>query len=287
MPKILFLIGAEPHRNDNHRRLPKAFADEGWRVAVADHASLHLERGAVKAADTDLGQCDLIWPLGFGERRSFLDRMQLLRRIDQGRFVNVVDAYTYLHGKLALLEHLPETHAGSDAELLINRLDDRSDWIVKPSGTSFGQGVAKIHNDAGGHAAIRRTLREQGFAILQRCVESAADREIRCLVAGGEVIGCYRRLPKTGEHRANLANGATASPHALSAGERALAQTVATQLNAAGISFAALDIAHPHLIETNIANPGGLATLKALGGEAPASRTVRAIVASRLGNGSG
>ena len=277
-PKVLFLIGAGPHRNDNHRRLPKAFADEGWRVEVADHGALHLDRGVVKAADTDLGECDLIWPLGFGERRSFLDRAQLLRRIEQARFVNAVDAYTYLHGKLAFLEHLPETHAGSDAELLIKRLDDRSDWIVKPSGASFGQGVARIRNDADGHAAIRRTLNAQGFAIVQRHVESAAEGETRCLVAAGAVIGCYRRLPGTGDHRANLATGATAAPHSLSTGERTLARTIATQLRDAGVGFAAVDIAHPYLIETNVANPGGLATIETLSGDDLAPGAVRAII---------
>ena len=277
-PKALFLIGAGPHRNDNHRRLPKAFAGEGWRVEVADHGELHLDRGVVKAGDTDLGECDLIWPLGFGERRSFLDRAQLLRRIEQARFVNAVDAYTYLHGKLAFLEHLPETHAGSVAELLIKRLDHRSDWIVKPSGASFGQGVAKIHNNADGHAAIRRTLREQGFAIIQRYVESAADGETRCLVAAGEIIGCYRRRPGTGDHRANLATGATAVPHTLSTEERALARTIATQLRDAGVGFAAVDIAHPYLVETNVANPGGLGTIEALSGEDFAPSAARAII---------
>ena len=277
-PKILFLIGAGPHRNDNHRRLPKAFADEGWRVEVVDHGGLQLDRGVVKAADMDLGECDLIWPLGFGERRSFLDRAQLLCRLDQRRFVNAVDAYTYLHGKLAFLEHLPETHAGSDAELLIKRLDDRSDWIVKPSGASFGQGVARIRNDADGHAAVRRTLNAQGFAIVQRHVESAAEGETRCLVAAGAVIGCYRRLPGTGDHRANLATGATAAPHSLSAEERALARTIATQLRDAGVGFAAVDIAHPYLIETNVANPGGLATIETLSGDDLAPNAVRAII---------
>lgn len=279
---ILFLIGTGPHRNDNHRRLPKAFADQGWRVEVADQASLHLDRGIVKAADMDLGESELIWPLGFGERRSFLDRAQLLRRIDQGRFVNVIDAYTYLHGKLAFLEHLPETHAGSDAARLIERLDDRSDWIVKPSGTSFGQGVARIRNNADGRDAIRRTIHEQGFAILQRFVESAADGETRCLVAGGKVIGCYRRQPGSTDHRANLAAGATASPHVLSAGERGLAQTVATQLRNAGVGFAAVDIAQPHLIEVNVANPGGLGTIEALSGENLAPSAVRAITQWRM-----
>ena len=277
-PKILFLIGAGPHRNDNHRRLPKAFADEGWRVEVVDHGALQLDRGVVKAADTDLGECDLIWPLGFGERRSFFDRAQLLRRIEQARFVNVIDAYTYLHGKLAFLEHLPETHAGSEAARLIERLDDRSDWIVKPSGASFGQGVAKISNNADGHAAIRRTLNEHGFAIVQRYVESAAEGETRCLVAAGAVIGCYRRRPSMGDHRANLATGATAAPHSLSAEERTLAQTMATQLRDAGVGFAAVDIAHPHLIETNVANPGGLGTIETLSGEDLAPKAVRAII---------
>ena len=279
MPSILFLIGAGPHRNDNHQRLPKAFADEGWRVQVANHASLHLDQGVVKAADTNLGECDLIWLLGFGERRSFLDRAQLLRRIDQRRFVNPIDAYTYLHGKLAFLEHLPETHAGSDAAHLIERLDDHSDWIVKPSGASFGQGVARIRNDADGRAAVRRTIREQGFAILQRYVETAADGETRCLVAGGKVIGCYRRLPGSNDHRANLAAGAKAAPHVLSAGERTLAQSLAKQLSDAGVGFAAVDIAEPHLIETNIANPGGLGTIEALSGEDLAPQIARAILA--------
>ena len=277
-PKVLFLIGAGPHRNDNHRRLPQAFAGEGWRVEVADHGELHLDRGVVKAGDTDLGECDLIWPLGFGERRSFLDRAQLLCRLDQRRFVNAVDAYTYLHGKLAFLEHLPETHAGGDAELLIKRLDDRSDWIVKPSGASFGQGVARIRNDADGHAAISRTLNAQGFAIVQRHVESAAEGETRCLVAAGAVIGCYRRLPGAGDHRANLATGATAAPHSLSTEERTLAQTIATQLRDAGVGFAAVDIAHPYLIETNVANPGGLATIETLSGDDLAPGAVRAII---------
>ena len=277
MPSVLFLIGAGPHRNDNHLRLPKAFAAEGWQVEVADHGSLNLDLGFVKAADTALSECDLIWLLGFGKRRSFLDRAQLLRRIEQRRFVNAVDAYTYLHGKLAFLEHLPETHAGGDAERLIERLDDRSDWIVKPSGTSFGQGVARIRNDADGHAAILRTLNERGFAIVQRYVESAAGGETRCLVAAGEVIGSYRRRPNTGDHRANLATGATAAPHSLSTEERTLAQAIATQLRDAGVGFAAVDIAHPYLIETNVANPGGLGTIEALYGKDPAPSVVEVI----------
>ena len=129
-----------------------------------------------------------------------------------------------------------------------------------------------------GSADIRRTLNEHGFAIVQRYVESAAEGETRCLVAAGAVIGGYRRRPSMGDHRANLATGATAAPHSLSAEERTLAQTMATQLRDAGVGFAAVDIAHPYLIETNVANPGGLGTIETLSGEDLAPDAVRAII---------
>lgn len=178
-------------------------------------------------------------------------------------------------GNLAFLERLPRTHAGNDAALLIKRLDDHSDWI--PSGSSFGQGVARIRNDANGHATIRRTLREQGFVILQRYVESATHGETRCLVTSGRVIGCYPRLPGTSDHRASLAIGARAATHVLSTRERTLAQSIAKKLSDAGIGFAGLDIAAPHLIATNIANPGGLGTIEAFTAEDLAPHVVRAI----------
>jgi hypothetical protein len=46
--------------------------------------------------------------------------------------------------------------------------------------------------------------------------------------------------------------------------------TVARALNDWGVRFAAIDMAFPYLIEVNIANPGGLATLASLdGGKTP------------------
>ncbi len=342
MPSILFLVnGATPARNDNHLRLPRAFAALGWQTVTADHADVRWDGGHVYAGREDLARIshqlpavaadalalrgrapsgrfdilssmpasssgprdragrrldalatkvgeisglarfDLIWLLGFGRRRSYFDRMQLLRRLDQRRFVNPVDAYTYLHGKLppvdSLARHMPETHAAASADHLLECLDNLTDWVLKPSGASFGRDVALIRDDRNGRAAIRKLVERDGFAVLQRYVPAIEQGEVRCLIAGGEIVGCYRRLPAAADIRTNLARGGKPECHELTKSELRLAKEIARRLADTGIGFAAVDLAEPYLIEINIANPGGLQTLESLTGFDPAPRTVEAI----------
>ena len=282
MPGILFLVNSSaPGGNDNHLRLPRAFAALGWEVVSADHDEVRWDGGRVRVGTEDAGRFDLIWLLGFGRRESFYDRMQLLRQLDQGRFVNPVDAYTYLHGKLppaeSLAAHLPESYAAASAAYLLERLDDRTPWVLKPSGASFGRDVALIRDDGQGRDAIRRLIERDGFAVLQRYVADIERGEVRCLLAGGEIVGCYRRLPASADIRANLAAGGRAEPHALGESERALAEAVGTWLATRGVGFAAADIAGLYVIEINVANPGGLATLESLTGTDPGPRAAAAV----------
>ena len=282
MPSILFLVnGNTPAHNDNHLRLPRAFAGLGWRTVTANHEDVCCDGRRVFAGRQDAARFDLIWLLGFGRRESFYDRMQLLRQLDQRRFVNPVDAYTYLHGKLpaadSLAGHLPETHAAASPDYLLDCLDDRSAWVLKPSGASFGRDVSLVRDDRKGRRAIRHLVERDGFAVLQRYVSDIENGEVRCLLAGGEVVGCYRRLPPRGDIRANLATGARAEPHSLSEAERALADKVGAWLASSHTGFAAADFAGDRLIEINVANPGGLSTLDSLTGIDPAPRVAEAI----------
>lgn len=282
MPSILFLINdsAAAH-NDNHRRLPGAFTEAGWHATSADHDELRWNGRSVQAGDLDAGGFDLIWMLGFGRRESYYDRMQLLRRLDQRRFVSPVDAYTYLHGKLpldeSLAEHLPQSHAAASAGYLLECLDNRTPWVLKPSGASFGRNVSLVHDNPEGQRAIRRLVERDGFAVLQRYVPLVEQGEVRCMIAGGKVVGSYKRRPAPGDIRANLAAGGTAETHVPSKPERSLAEKVARRLAAAGVGFAAADFVWPYLIEINIANPGGLETLESLTGTDPAPQVVEYI----------
>ena len=279
MPSILFLVNnAGPAHNDNHLRLPSTFTELGWHAVSVDHDDLRWDGRDVLTGDLDAGRFDLIWMLGFGRRESYYDRMQLLRRLDQGRFVNPVDAYTYLHGKLppdeSLAEHIPESHAAASARYLLECLDNRTPWVLKPSGASFGRDVSLVQDNAEGRRAVRKLIERDGFALLQRYVPSIERGEVRCLLAGGEIVGCYKRRRHPGDIRVNLAAGGRAERHDLTGPERTLAEAVARRLTAAGVGFAAVDFAWPYLIETNIANPGGLATLESMTGTDPTARTV-------------
>ena len=287
----------------------------GWEVTTADHDEVRWDGRRVRVGAQEAERFDLIWLLGFGRRQSYFDRMQLLRQLDQRRFVNAVDAYTYLHGKLpplprspvrdhfptqnhgrdmavgeksespskenpglsnhpdrmeSLANHLPETHAAASARYLLECLDDATPWVLKPSGASFGRDVQLIHANPAGRQAIRALIERDGFAVLQRYVAAVERGEVRCLLAAGEIVGCYRRVPTAGDFRANLATGATAEPYAPSGTERELMGKIGRWLLSAGVGFAATDIAWPYLIEINVANPGGLATLENLTGTDPA-----------------
>ena len=107
MKHIAFLAASADAANDNRERLPAAFEAAGWRTTLLFHESLGLTADGVAACDaTDrlvpLASFDLVWLLGFGGREGFLDRMQMLKTLDQARFVNAVDALVYLHGKFDL-----------------------------------------------------------------------------------------------------------------------------------------------------------------------------------------
>ena len=112
MKSIAFLAAPGDSANDNRERLPAAFEAAGWRAALLFHETLGLTADGV----VPLAAFDLVWILGFGGREGFLDRMQMLKTLDQARFVNTVDAFVYLHGKFDLAEFGPKTHASADVD---------------------------------------------------------------------------------------------------------------------------------------------------------------------------
>ena len=276
--RVAFLSsGVGEPANDNRERLSRAFASAGWEAASLTYESLALAVGAVTAAGPDGGNVqaldafDLVWLLGFGRRETFLDRMHLLRLVPPERFVNAVDALVLLHGKLALADFQPETHASSDHAALLRHVAAGGDWVAKPMAGSFGRDVHRVRADQPDAEDVLRHLTADGsYCVLQRFVPQAVEREKRVVVAGDQVIGAYA---KSG----NLRTGAVPRPTELTEDEGTLVRRVLAWLNARGVRFAGIDLAWPYVLEANVANPGGLATLEALTGVDPAPRVVRAL----------
>jgi glutathione synthase len=293
MPAICFFttLPAAPvaGSNDNVERLPRAFRAAGWQVAIADHRALCLAGSNVSLRDADggtspLSRFDLIWVLGFGPRDSFLDRMELLQSVPSERFVNAPAALLTLHAKYglplsSLADHHPETYASTDAAWLVAIVERGGDWIAKPPAMSFGRSVFRVQrSDPNVHVIIEQLTGFDGsrYCLLQRYVPEIEHGEKRILVAGGEIIGAYLRLPAR-DHRANLSGDGHAAATSLTSEEMRLARQVAESLADNNVRYAAVDVAWPWVIEYNIVNPGGLATMERLTGEDLSPRVVAAL----------
>ena len=272
---ICFLLDAQaqPH-NDNHERLPRAFESAGWKVLRSDQAHLCFEAGQVcvrtHAKPLPLEEFDLIWHLGLGRKASFLDRMELLAILPSKRFVTPPRALALQHGKLHLLDPrladmLPETIAGSDAKHLAVSLG-AGEWVIKPAAGSFGRGVTRIRGDDPELLSSLAKASEEGFVLAQRYVPCRNEPEVRVLLALGEAIGSYGRIAKH-DSPSNLARGGTAIPYQIGPELEMKVARVGAWLRGEGIGFAAADFRDTHLIEINIANPGGLGTIELLTGD--------------------
>lgn len=281
MKQILFLHGdLAKARNDNHLRLPEAFAAAGWKVVCADHESLAIVANELQLAGRDPADFDLIWLLGFGRQVSFFDRMQMLATLPGDNFVVSTDALVYLHGKHRWQAQMPETYTSSDRGLLETQLQRGGQWILKPTAGSYGRDVVKIVSASQGREALQTLMARYpgSYLILQRYVAQIMEGEKRTLVAGGQIIGSYLRIPSQ-DFRANVALEADVRRSVLTAEEHTLVSGIAAELAELGAGFAAVDTVYPYLMEVNVANPGGLATLKNLGDEHAARDTAAAVCA--------
>lgn len=296
--RIAFFVpgpSAASQANDNHRRLPAAFAAAGWQVALLDRDSLAVEAGRLTAlsldadgaagARTDLVGFDRYFVLGFGLAETFLDRMQMLASLPAARFVNTPTALVFQHGKISLALTCPgvpqpKSYLSNDPQALADRVSAGGDWIGKPPAGSFGRDVFRLRAGDSNVAAILSHLTRDGrYALLQEHVAAAQRHEVRALVAGGEVLGAYRKLPAG--HRGNLQAGAVAVPAALSAAAGATLGQLVPRLDALGVRFAAVDVAGDQVLEINVANPGWLQTYETIAGENLAPRVVEALANAR------
>ena len=291
MPRIAFFVvapGAAGERpaNDNSQRLPSAFAAANWHVVCFDRESLAVRSNRLTARTLDgqvstLAGFDLYFMLGFGAQATFLDRMQLLRSLDQRRFVNSVEALVYQHGKASLILAHPDlpqpvSHLGNDAGELAALVAAGGEWIAKPSAASFGRDVFRLHrSDTNLRPILEHLVRDGRYALLQERVASGECQEKRVLLAAGALIGAYAK--RTIDHRGNLDADAVPLRTALTGCEHGVVERLAGKLDSMGIRFATADLLAGRVLEVNVANPGWLKTYEALAGEDLAPKATRAL----------
>jgi glutathione synthase len=280
MPDLLLLVGDPSRaRKDNPDRFARGFDRAGWTVTALDHENLEIRDKRLIIEDRDLRSFDLIWPMGFGRQISFFDRMQMLAQLDGVRFVTSPTAMLHLHGKHRWLDAMPETHTSTRASHLYDVVSSGGDWVIKPTAGSFGRDVSLIREGCATLAEVTRLCEAQdgGYLMAQRYLPEVNNGEKRTLVAGGRIIDTYLRVPAR-SIASNLAAGGEPQPACLTSAELELVAPIGTELASLGAGFAAIDTVYPHLMEVNVANPGGLATIADLTGVDQTDLAVQSII---------
>ncbi len=237
-------------------------------MSVFAHEDVSILHGVVCGQEQPLAGFDLVWMLGLGERQDFIDRCQILANLPSGKMVNSALALLSLHSKHIALPHSPLTSSSNSSEQLLRYADQHSEiesWVVKPAAGSYGRGVVHATNRHELKQALQRSTSGRKYCVMQAFVSQITSGETRSLVVDGEIIGSYLRIPDR-DFLANLTQGARARPAELDTQQTSQINDVAAALRVRGVGFAAIDMAFPYLIEVNIANPGGLATLSGLEG---------------------
>ncbi|MFT7307048.1 MAG: glutathione synthase [Candidatus Azotimanducaceae bacterium] len=290
MKRFALLIRTTPAIDDtNYPRLARQLDLLGFDVDALFMDSLCLKAGKIYARgfpwDPGLGihdpfpdprdieiSHDYVWVLGFGDRSSFLDKYQLLYALPMGcQVINSLNAIMHMNSKYLLATHAkfknPETWASTNAHELIEVVRRNPGyWIAKPPAGSLGRDVFKIDRDDSNLSAIIQNLcgpENTNYTLLQRYVPEIEQGEKRVLIAGGRVIDQYLRTPVL-DHRTNVHQGAKIAHCTLSKAQSTLCQTLAELLLEEGVYFAGIDLAYPWLIEVNVVNPGGIATIAEL-----------------------
>ena len=279
-PSVLFLISdhaSATASNDNHVRLPAAFADCNWNVQIGAPERMILHPEGLVVDGYLMHHANLIWPLGFGPRTGFLDRAHLLSQLPQEKLITPVAEQILGHGKAQWLEFCPPTYISTDAEHLQTIAKEQAgDWVLKPLAGSYGRDVHFVPQDQ--RKIIRDTLgrHPEAYFALQRFVPGITNGEVRTLVAGGKIIGSYRRRPLRGI-RANLSAEGQATPVNDRDIDTHLINQVLSDLHRRGIGYAAIDTVDGYLLEVNLANPGGLGTLSKIYQRDLGEKVVRAV----------
>ncbi len=275
--QVLFIVDRNQEHNDNHERLPQAFKSAGWEVFVEFWDALYSSSSGPGMGSTDQGELDLIWPVGLGPHASFIDRIQILCEFPAESFITRPTAWLTHHGKAAWLRYAPETHVAPVAQLADFLREQAGNWVVKPNAGSFGRDVTRVTNVPELVAATSGA--PDHWWVLQRYVPEIESGETRTLICRDEVLGSYLRVPSDG-FKANLAADAELQLTELDECARHIVAQTHQMLQDRGIGYAAIDTAGGYLVEVNIANPGGLSSLEALGDHTIYERLVRAVARS-------
>lgn len=173
---------------------------------------------------------------------------------------------------LRFARFMPPTLVSSNERQLIEfvaKVGGRA--VIKPLDGAGGSGVAVLGKNDVNLRPLIGLLTGEGrrVAMVQEFQPEVVKGDKRVLLLDGKVLGVIRRVPQSGDIRANIHVGGRVEATDLSEAERELCQVVGEHLAAVGLWFVGLDLINGKLIEINVTSPTGIQELGRLTGTRP------------------
>lgn len=226
---------------------------------------------------------DLIWFLDYPHPNRLTDYFRILWVLSQRvPFVNDPISVFLLNNKIGPLglesaRFFAPSSVLCDPRRVFDIQEAKPDqsFVLKPPDKGCGADVFTLSpGDQNANALIQSSLgnpaqlaemfgsgvigQSQNYVVLQEFLPQLRESENRVLLAGGKIVGGYRKISAQGDFRGNYLVGASTAPLEISKSAESISTTVATELLSYGIRFVGLDVSDDHLIEINLVNPGGI-----------------------------
>ncbi len=165
-------------------------------------------------------------------------------------------------------ELIPPTLITTDRAQIVAFRAVHKDIIIKPL---FGNGGAGVFHVAPSDDNLNALLemftqlyREP--IVVQKYLPSIREGDKRIIIVDGAPAGAVKRVPKSGEARANLHVGARAERAELNARDLQICQAIGPELRRRGLIFVGIDVIGDYLTEINVTSPTGLQEINRLDG---------------------
>jgi glutathione synthase len=155
--------------------------------------------------------------------------------------------------------------------------------VFKPLYSMGGRSIFVVGEGDPNARVVIETLTDGGrrYAIAQRYLpEIAESGDARILLVDGEPVPhALVRMPASGDHRGNLAAGATAKGRALTERDRWLAARIGPAMRERGMLFVGLDVIGGFVTEINVTSPTGIREIEKMHGHDVGGMLVDAVLA--------
>jgi len=137
-------------------------------------------------------------------------------------------------------------------------IEKYGDAIIKPLDGMGGRSIFRVQaGDPNTNAIIEAVSKEAtSQSMVQRYIPEISEGDKRILLIDGVAIPyALARLPAAGEHRGNIAAGATTRGQPLSERDQWICEQVGPELRARGLLFVGIDVIGDYITEINVTSP--------------------------------